>query len=88
MPAYISISESEWAVMKIIWSEPPKTLQDILGSLKHTGWSTTTIQTYLAPCQKGRLGHRAPGKTIPVLSGRIGKGLPACGKPDFSEPYL
>ncbi len=48
MPAYISISESEWTVMKIIWSEPPKTLQDILGSLKHTGWSTTTIQTYLA----------------------------------------
>ena len=84
MPAYISISESEWTVMKIIWSEPPKTLQDILGSLKHTGWSTTTIQTYLARLvKKRRAGHRAPGKTIPVLSGRIGKGLPACGKPDF-----
>ena len=52
MPAYISISESEWTVMKIIWSEPPKTLQDILGSLKHTGWSTTTIQTYLARDRK------------------------------------
>lgn len=63
MPAYISISESEWAVMKIIWSEPPKTLQDILGSLKHTGWSTTTIQTYLARLvKKGALATERQGK--------------------------
>ena len=48
MKPSISISESEWVVMKVIWNEPPKTLQDILGSLKHTDWSTTTIQTYLA----------------------------------------
>ena len=63
MPAYISISESEWTVMKIIWSEPPKTLQDILGSLKHTGWSTTTIQTYLARrVKKGALTTQRQGK--------------------------
>ena len=63
MPAYMSISESEWAVMKIIWSEPPKTLQDILGSLKHTGWSTTTIQTYLARLvKKGALATERQGK--------------------------
>ena len=63
MPAYISISESEWTVMKIIWSEPPKTLQDILGSLKHTGWSTTTIQTYLARLvKKGALTTQRQGK--------------------------
>ena len=63
MPAYISISESEWTVMKIIWSEPPKTLQDILGSLKHTGWSTTTIQTYLARLvKKGALATERQGK--------------------------
>ena len=63
MPAYISISESEWPVMKIIWSEPPKTLQDILGSLKHTGWSTTTIQTYLARLvKKGALATERQGK--------------------------
>ena len=62
MPAYISISESEWTVMKIIWSEPPKTLQDILGSLKHTGWSTTTIQTYLARLvKKGALATERQG---------------------------
>lgn len=48
MEKYISITESEWQVMKVIWDEPPKTLQDILASLKHTDWSSTTIQTYLA----------------------------------------
>ena len=75
MPAYISISESEWTVMKIIWSEPPKTLQDILGSLKHTGWSTTTIQTYLARLvKKGALATERQGKRYlyyPAISERV-----------------
>ncbi len=63
MKANISITESEWAVMKIIWNEPPKTLQDILGGLKHTGWSTTTIQTYLARLvKKGALTTQRQGK--------------------------
>ena len=44
----ISISESEWQVMQVIWSSPPKTLPEILSSLQSTGWSKTTIQTYLA----------------------------------------
>lgn len=48
MEKNISITESEWQVMKVVWDEPPKTLQDILASLKHTDWSSTTIQTYLA----------------------------------------
>lgn len=48
MQTHISISESEWMVMKIIWNEPPKTLQEILHALKQTAWSTTTVQTYLA----------------------------------------
>ncbi len=63
MKTNISISESEWAVMKIIWHEPPKTLQEILCSLKHTGWSTTTIQTYLARLvKKGALTTERQGK--------------------------
>lgn len=48
MKSQISISESEWQVMKIIWSDPPQTLPEILDRLKSTGWSKTTIQTYLA----------------------------------------
>ena len=59
----ISISESEWQVMKIVWSEPPKTLQEILSSLKNTKWSTTTIQTYLARLvKKGVLLTERQGK--------------------------
>lgn len=49
--------------MKIIWNEPPKTLQDILTGLKHTEWSTTTIQTYLARLvKKGALTTERQGK--------------------------
>ena len=63
MQTHISISESEWAVMKIIWNEPPKTLQDILSHLKHTAWSPTTIQTYLARLvKKGALTTKRQGK--------------------------
>ncbi len=63
MEKNISITESEWTVMKVVWHEPPKTLQDILGRLKHTGWSTTTIQTYLSRLvKKGALTTERQGK--------------------------
>ena len=48
MEQHLSISESEWRVMKIVWSNSPQTLPEILDRLKETGWSKTTIQTYLA----------------------------------------
>ena len=48
MEKQLSISESEWRVMKIIWNDCPQTLPEILDRLKETGWSKTTIQTYLA----------------------------------------
>ncbi|MDE6518399.1 MAG: BlaI/MecI/CopY family transcriptional regulator [Acetatifactor sp.] len=49
--------------MKIIWNESPRTLQDVLSSLKHTDWSTTTIQTYLARLvKKGALTTQRQGK--------------------------
>lgn len=63
MKKSISISESEWIVMKTIWGESSKTLPEILNSLKHTGWSTTTIQTYLARLvKKGALSTQRQGK--------------------------
>ena len=63
MQTHISISESEWVVMKIIWNEPPKALQEILSELKHTAWSSTTIQTYLARLvKKGALTTKRQGK--------------------------
>jgi len=63
MEQNMSISESEWQVMKVVWEGPPKTLQDILAKLKHSEWSTTTIQTYLARLvKKGALKTERQGK--------------------------
>lgn len=63
MEPQLSISESEWQVMKIIWGDPPQTLPEILDKLKTTGWSKTTIQTYLARLvKKGALTTKRRGK--------------------------
>ena len=63
MERQISISESEWQVMKVIWSDPPLSLPEILDKLKGTEWSKTTIQTYLARLvKKGALLTRRQGK--------------------------
>lgn len=63
MEHQISISESEWQVMKIVWSNYPLTLPEILDRLKGTDWSKTTIQTYLARLvKKGALSTKRQGK--------------------------
>ena len=63
MEKQLSISESEWRVMKIIWNDCPQTLTEILDRLKETGWSKTTIQTYLARLvKKGALSTKRQGK--------------------------
>lgn len=63
MERQVSISESEWQVMKIIWSDFPQTLPEILNRLRKTGWSKTTIQTYLARLvKKGALSTKRQGK--------------------------
>lgn len=63
MQHQISISESEWQVMKIVWSNSPLTLPEILDRLKGTDWSKTTIQTYLARLvKKGALSTKRQGK--------------------------
>ena len=49
--------------MQAVWSGPPKTLPEILSSLQATGWSKTTIQTYLARLvKKGALITQRQGK--------------------------
>ena len=63
MEKQLSISESEWRVMQIIWNDCPQTLPEILDRLKETGWSKTTIQTYLARLvKKGALSTKRQGK--------------------------
>ena len=72
MEPHLSISESEWRVMKTIWQASPQTLPEILDNLKETGWSKTTIQTYLARLvKKGALSTERHGKGYlyyPVVS--------------------
>ncbi|HVI41624.1 MAG TPA: BlaI/MecI/CopY family transcriptional regulator [Anaerovoracaceae bacterium] len=41
----LSISESEWKVMKVLWERPDLTLREVAASLKETDWSYTTIRT-------------------------------------------
>ena len=62
MEQQISISESEWRVMKIVWNNSPQTLPEILDKLKGTDWSKTTIQTYLSRLvKKGALSTKRQG---------------------------
>lgn len=72
MEPHLSISDSEWRVMKTIWQASPQTLPEILDNLKETGWSKTTIQTYLARLvKKGALSTERQGKGYlyyPVVS--------------------
>ena len=63
MKPQLSISESEWQVMKILWRSYPLTLPEILDRLQETGWSKTTIQTYPARLvKKGALSTKRQGK--------------------------
>ncbi len=63
MATKLSITESEWQVMQIIWNDSPQALQEILEKLKQTEWSKTTIQTYLARLvKKGALSTKRQGK--------------------------
>lgn len=69
---YVSISESEWRVMKILWHKAPMTLNQIIEALGDTEWTNTTIQTYLARLvKKGALSTKRQGKGYlysPIIS--------------------
>lgn len=72
----ISITESEWHIMMVVWNDSPQTLQEILDKLSYSGWSKTTIQTYIARLVKKGM----------LLTERKGKGYlyyPAVSKKDF-----
>lgn len=59
----ISISEAEWQVMKVLWENSPQPLTEIIEQLSGTGWSTTTVQTYLARLvKKSALSTERKGK--------------------------
>ena len=42
--ANISLSDGEWKIMKLLWSESPRTIGQIVERLdRETGWSKTTV---------------------------------------------
>lgn len=41
----ISISESEWKIMRVLWEKPDLTLREITANLGETDWGYTTIRT-------------------------------------------
>ncbi len=51
------ISESEWAVMEVLWDDSPRTASEIAKSLrKKTSWAENTVRTLLTRLvEKGAL---------------------------------
>lgn len=68
----ISISESEWKVMKILWDKSGLTLKEIAAGLEDTGWGYTTIRTLVTRLsEKGAINaDRSTGnfKYYPVVN--------------------
>ncbi len=58
------ISESEWAVMKVIWKENPVTSNRVVEVLSEsTAWKPKTIRTLLNRLvSKGAVGHNDEGR--------------------------
>jgi BlaI family penicillinase repressor len=69
---YISITESEWMVLKVLWEQAPLTLPQVAQSLEDTGWSISTIQTFLSRLvKKGAIATQKQGKGFlysPIVS--------------------
>ena len=65
-----SISESEWKVMEVVWSNRTATAADVISALSDTGWNHRTIRTLLSRLvEKGSLsaeirGHKNVYKPI------------------------
>lgn len=45
MKVNISIAETEWKVMELLWKEQNLTIGDIKKGLEETGWSDSTVKT-------------------------------------------
>lgn len=57
------LTDSEWKVLEALWAGGPQHLGQILGALApETGWSRTTVHTYLT---RGRQGAGIHGPVLP-----------------------
>ena len=64
MPKLPRISDAEWIVMEVVWSDAPVTANDIVETLSgRSGWNPRTIKTMLNRLvKKGALKYEADGK--------------------------
>ncbi|OQP78135.1 BlaI/MecI/CopY family transcriptional regulator [Xanthomonas phaseoli pv. syngonii LMG 9055] len=65
----MSISDAEAVVMQVLWDGAPRTAEEVIAALSHTGWAEPTIKTLLnrlltkgavAAEKQGRKYHYAP----------------------------
>lgn len=57
------ISEAEWEVMRVAWSNGEITAQEVVDELAHRDWSPRTVKTMLNRLKtKGALSYEARGK--------------------------
>ena len=58
------ISESEWAVMKVLWKKSPLTANEIVGILtKKSEWKKETVRTFVNRLvQKKAIGYERQGR--------------------------
>lgn len=63
------ISDAEAVVMHVLWEDAPRTAEEVIAALAHTGWAEPTIKTLLnrlltkgavAAEKHGRKYHYAP----------------------------
>ncbi|MEG6615023.1 BlaI/MecI/CopY family transcriptional regulator [Peptococcaceae bacterium 1198_IL3148] len=59
------ISDAEWQVMKVIWSESPATANDVIKKLDGViAWNDKTIKTLLGRLvKKGAISYQKEGRT-------------------------
>lgn len=64
MAKSVKISESEWRVCKVLWSESPLTANEIVARLEGSSdWSPRTVKTMLNRLiKKGALGYESIGR--------------------------
>ncbi len=64
-PTVPRISESEWAVMKVLWSQAPCSAGEVISALSRTdpNWHPKTVKTFLNRLvRKQALGFRKEGR--------------------------
>ena len=75
MPSIPRISDAEWAVMEVVWEDPPVTARKVHEALSdERDWTLRTVKTLLARLlDKGALRHEVDGKSYlysPAISPR------------------